>query len=98
MLVFLVFGVFGLMACNLAYRALNELANGLVGGVRTFARGAWWTACTTWRASRILWALFVRLQITTAQRLYAWWYGYYWRWQRRYIARGLRARRAARHA
>jgi hypothetical protein len=97
-LVFLVFGGVALFAMNLAYRALNELLNGLVGGVRLFARLAWWIGGASTHLARITWRAFIRLQVATAQRLYAWWFGYYWRWQRRYIARALWARRRMRKA
>jgi hypothetical protein len=94
--VFLLFGGVSLYAMNLAYRALNELANGLWRGTLLFCRLAHWTGCALLRLSRITWATFERIQIATAQRLYAHWYGFSWRWQRRYIARALRARRAQR--
>jgi hypothetical protein len=90
-LVFLVLSV-------ILWRAVEGLLNGVVGGVIMFARGTRWTAGTLWHLSRILWASFVRLQIATAQRLYAWWFSFYWRWQRRYIARALWARRKLRHS
>ena len=78
------------------YLALNELLNGLVGGVRLFARLAWWISGASAHLARLTWRAFIRLQVATAQRLYAWWFGYYWRWQRRYIARALWARRRMR--
>lgn len=84
--------------CVIAWRAVEGLLNGLVGGVMLFCRLAGFLIYSNcWCAARA-WRWFKRLQIATAQRLYAWWFGYYWRWQRRYIARALRARRAARHA
>lgn len=95
-LVFLVTGGIALFAVNLAYRALNELLNGLVGGVRMVAAAAWWAIGASAHLAHLAWHAFIRLQVETAQRLYAWWFGYYWRWQRRYIARALWARRRMR--
>ena len=98
MLVFLVFGIFALMLIRALYRGLEGLLNGLVGGVRLFTRLTWWVSGTSAHLARLTWRAFERLQIATAQRLYAWWFGYYWRWQRRYIARALWARRRLRKA
>jgi hypothetical protein len=94
--VFLLFGGVSLYAMNLAYRALNELANGLWRGTLLFCRLTAFLAYSNWVCARCAWVAFERMQIATAQRLYAHWYGFSWRWQRRYIARALRARRAQR--
>lgn len=91
-------GTFLLVALNLLYRAAEAIFQGVCGGVVLFCRLLALLIYSNVFCARWLWARFEALQIATAQRLYAWWFGYYWRWQRRYIARELRARRRTRHA
>ena len=93
-----VFGTFFVVLASALYRAVEALANGIVSGL--FLTFRLFRAVITFavRAGRATARYSRRKGVLLAQAAYAWWFGYHWRWKRRYIAGVLRARRASRHA
>lgn len=87
--------IVGLVACVYllvtAWRIVEGLLNGIVGGTLIFCRMV--RAC--WRAFRASQRAAIELDFWLSQRTHAAWWTYSYVWQRSYIASTLRQRRRA---